>query len=509
MLHRRRRAGLGLLAALLLAGAAPQGYSAAQPFSQDWLQEHARELSAQAYEPATMAADNPLRDLSYDQYRSIRFDPDAAIWGDDGLAFELQLFHPGFLHTTPVSLHQVDDGEARRLAFTPEVFDYRDSPLNTDQIDAGGYAGFRVHHPINRSDYYDEFLVFLGASYFRAVGKNQLYGLSARGLAVNTVGDGDEEFPRFSDFWIERPDAGSEEIVIHALLDSPSVTGAYQFTVRPGEQTLMDVEANLYPRRDMAQVGIAPLTSMFKFNATNRSDFHDYRKAVHDSDGLQILQADGEPIWRPLANPAQVEVSSFGATPDRPAGFGLLQRRQGFERFNDAEARYDRRPSLWIEPLNDWGEGRVELLEIPTGDEFHDNIVAYWQPSETLKAGREYRYRYRMHWGQGSPAAPEQGRVIDTAIGTEINSDETLFVIDYSGGGQIPGIDSDPEALRIRATTSAGEIRFAGGTLLDATGDYRVYLRLDAEEASLAELRVTLEVDGKQWGETWLYRWTR
>jgi glucans biosynthesis protein len=478
------------------------------PFSHRWLQEHARERSTQPYAPEPMAQDNSLRLLSYDDYRRIVFDPDAAIWGDAAQPFRLQLFHPGFLHTTPVGIHLVGDEMARRLVFSTDFFNYYDSPVDIDRVDADGYAGFRVHYPINTPERDEEFLVFLGASYFRAVGKDQFYGLSARGLAVNTVGTGDEEFPRFSDFWIERPDSEADEIIIHALLDSPSVTGAYQFTASPGEQTRMEVDVSLYPRIDTARVGIAPLTSMFFFDATNRAVFDDFRSAVHDSDGLQILQANGEQIWRPLANPAQVQVSSFQAS-EMPTGFGLLQRRQGFVNFNDNEARYDKRPSLWIEPLDNWGDGHIELLEIPTDVEYQDNIVAYWQPADGLEAGKEYRFRYRMHWGAGSPFALEQGRVINTAAGAAIGSDERVFVIDYSDGGQISNVTSNPDAVRISATSTAGEITDVRGTLVAATGQYRAYVKFDPGQASLAELRVTLEVDGRQWGETWLYRWTQ
>lgn len=482
--------------------------SDAHPFSYLWLQGYARELSTRPYRAQLMVEDNPLRSLSYDDYLRIVFDRGAAIWADEALPFQLQMFHPGFLHTTPVRIHLVSDGVARLVPFSTDLFNYHDSPVDIDQVDAGGYAGFRVHHPINTPERYEEFLVFLGASYFRAVGKDQFYGLSARGLAVNTVGAGDEEFPHFSDFWIERPDFNSNEITIHALLDSPSVTGAYQFTVLPGERTQIEVDASLYPRQDRARVGIAPLTSMFFFDATNRAAFDDFRSAVHDSDGLQILQANGEQIWRPLANPSQVQVSSFEAS-EMPIGFGLMQRRQGFARFNDNEARYDKRPSLWIEPLDHWGAGYIELLEIPTDVEYQDNIVAYWQPTDGLEAGTEYHFRYRMHWGMGSPFALEQGRVIETASGTAIGSEERIFVIDYSGGAQIPNLRSNPDAVRINASSSAGLITDVRGTLVESTGHYRTYLKFDPRQASLAELRVTLEVDGQRWGETWLYRWTQ
>lgn len=514
MLHRRCERGLRQLAALLSLALMPVQLLVAQPleteepqaFSEQWLQSKARSLAARPYQSRELADDHPLRALSYDEHRQIAFDPERAIWREDALPFQLQLFHPGFLHTTPVDVHLVLDGQARRLSFTPQVFDYRDRSLNSDLMDANGYAGFRVHHPLNTDEYYDEFLVFQGASYFRAVGKDQWYGLSARGLAVNTVGEGDEEFPNFTDFWIEQPDPTAGALILHALLDSPSVTGAYRFTVMPGETTHMEVDARLYPRRTIPRIGIAPLTSMFLFNNSNRADFDDFRDAVHDSDGLRILQANGEAVWRPLINPSQVQVSSFGATDTPPVGFGLLQRRQKFERFNDAEARYDKRPSLWIEPLGTWGPGRVELLEIPTEVEYHDNVVAYWQPSSALKAGESYRFRYRMHWGAGSPEAPKQGRVVNTAAGQALDSDERVFVIDYGDGAA--SLPTDPEAVRIRATSSAGVITDVRGQVLEANGDYRVSLMFDPDGAPLAELRVTLEVDGDPWGETWLYRWT-
>lgn len=505
-----------LLAGLIIAAMALSGQrtlaqalsgSESRPFSQEWLRDHARELATQAFTPQDMAADNPLRSLDYDQYRRIVFDPDQALWSNAGLPFQLQLFHPGSLHTTPVDLHLVTNGRARPLPFTTDVFRYDEGLPEIDAADAAGYAGFRVHHPINTPDRHEEFLVFLGASYFRGVGRDQFYGLSARGLAVNTVGPGSEEFPRFSAFWIERPQDDAQEIVLHALLDSPSVTGAYHFTVRPGEHTRMDVEATLYPRGDMDRFGIAPLTSMFMFDATNRSRFDDFRSAVHDSDGLKILQANGEHVWRPLSNPREFQVSYFQGP--MPEGFGLMQRHQEFFHFNDNEARYDRRASLWIEPLNDWGEGHVELVEIPTSDEYHDNIVAYWQPAAGLEAGGRYRYHYRMHWGAGDLSSPMQGRVRETASGSVPDSNERLFVIDYSEGREIPDVRSDSDAVWIRATSSAGRITDVSGTLVDATGDYRVYIKLDPEDAELAELRVTLHVGNQRWGETWLYRWTR
>ena len=478
-------------------------------FDSDWLDSYARELARQPFQSGELAADNPLRQLNYDDYRRILFRPDAAIWRGTNSPFQLQLFHPGFLATSPVSLHLVNAGQPQPLAFTPTVFNYHEDLGDIDTYAAGGYAGFRVHHPINSGERFEEFLVFLGASYFRGVGKNQFYGLSARGLAVNTVGPGGEEFPRFSEFWIETPSSDAADLQIHALLDSPSITGAYHFRVRPGLPTVVDVEASLFPRRDLARVGIAALTSMFLYDATNRGSFDDFRRAVHDSDGLLVQQANGETLWRPLANPTELQVSSFGKL--RPLGFGLLQRHQAFEQFQDAEARYDKRPSLWIEPQGDWGEGEVVLVEIPSGKETNDNIVAYWQPSLGLSADKDHHFAYRMSWGAGPSSAPQPGRILETAAGTPAfgAEDERVFVIDFSDGDSIPSVHSDPDAAQVNTFSSAGEITDVSATLVEATGNYRVYVKLDPGAADLAELRVAMEVDGRQWGETWLYRWTR
>jgi len=493
----------------------PEANEAYTPFSAAWLDRHARDLAKTPFRSGELAADNPLRQLDYDDYRGINFKPESAVWREDERPFQLQMFHPGFLANAPVTINLVEDGQARVLPFTTDAFTYGADLDSVDPEDAGGYAGFRVHHPINTDARMEEFLVFLGASYFRSVAKGQFYGLSARGLAINTAVPGAEEFPRFSEFWIETPDRRTDELVIHALLDSPSLTGAYHFRVRPGSTTVMDVEAALFPRIDIERVGIAPLTSMFLFDASGHRGFDDFRRAVHDSDGLLIRKADGETLWRPLSNPTSLQVSSFGKR--RLLGFGLLQRHRDFADFEDAEARYDKRPSLWIEPVGDWGEGEVVLVEIPSLSETNDNIVAFWQPSAGLSKQKEYRYAYRMHWGLGAAAAPQPGRVVETASGTPAFGDtekkEREFVIDFSDGNSIAGLTSnpyaDPNPVTIHSWSSAGELSHISGTLVEATGNYRVYLRLDTRDIELAELRVALAVDGRPWGETWLYRWTR
>ncbi len=498
---------VGLLLKLMVSPLQSVAQSAAAlSFDASQVEARAQALASSPYEPIELAANSPLRALDYDDYRRIVFNPEAAVWKDRHSPFQLQLFHPGFLHNNPVRLNLVENGQVDVLPFSSDVFNYHQDLPDIDPDDAGGYAGFRVHYPINTPSRHEEFLVFLGASYFRGVGRNQFYGLSARGLAVNTVGPEGEEFPRFTEFWIETPPHNATHIMIHALLDSESLTGAYHFKIQPGETTQMDVEMTLFPRRNIERVGIAPLTSMFMFDASNRPVFDDFRSAVHDSDGLKIQQANGETIWRPLANPRQLQVSSFGRA--KPTGFGLLQRHQEFSQFQDAEARYDKRTSLWIEPKETWGEGEVVLVEIPSQEEINDNIVAFWQPTAGLLAGTPYRYAYLMTWGN-ELGATHRGRILETATGSVDASEERLFVIDFSSGDTIPNVMSSPDAVKINTFSSAGKITNVSGTLVDATGNYRVYLKLDPAEADLAELRVALEVDGAPWGETWLYRWSR
>lgn len=476
-------------------------------FSREWLIEHAKLLSGQEFELPVIDEESRLNELGYEEYRRISFDPYAAIWARQDRNFTIDLFHPGFLYTTPVAINLVVGGVSRRVLYNTDIFRYDEDLADVRTEDAQGYSGFRVYHPINSAERFEEFLVFQGASYFRATAKDQFYGLSARGLAINTARPEGEEFPYFTDFWIERPEVGSDTIVMHALLNSPSVTGAYSFEIQPGDSTVMDVEATLFPRAELTHFGFAPLTSMFLFDQTNRVRFDDYRNAVHDSDGLQILMNNGEQIWRPLANPQRLQVSSF-ASPS-PKGFGLMQRHRDFDDFNDSEARYDKRTSLWIEPLGDWGSGHVELIEIPTPQEVHDNIVAFWQPAEPLTPDSSYSFEYRMHWGPVAPYEVAQGKVVDTAKGNALDGDDMVFVIDYSNARDIPDVGTDPDAVEIRAETSAGTIVSTSGVLVETSGNYRAYVRMNPDGEDLAELRVTLHVDDQQWGETWIYRWTR
>jgi glucans biosynthesis protein len=482
-------------------------FAVSGPFTRSTVAEVARKLAASPFQPRESTLPEILNKLTYDQYRDIRFRPEAAIWAKEGLPFHLQLFHRGFYFKEPVEIALVQDGEARHLAYDPNLFTM--GPLVPQPIPATdiGFAGLRLHAAINRPDYFDEVAVFQGASYFRSLGQGQVYGLSARGLALKTADPEGEEFPLFRAFWVETPVMGSDTIVVSALLDSPSTTGAYRFTLRYGPSTQMDVEAQLFPRVELTKVGLAPGTSMFFFSSNDRQDVDDFRPKVHDSDGLLMVTGRGERLWRPLSNPRDLQISAF--LDQSPRGFGLVQRDRDFDDYQDLEAAYERRPSLWVEPVGDWGAGAVTLVEIPTDSEIHDNIVAYWAPKDPLPANSEFAFAYRLTWG-GDPA-PEQptARVHATRVGRASiggPSPERLFVIDY----KLPE-GTDRAKLGIgKATVNAskGTVRNVVVHEHPAIGGLRVAFELVPDVETVIELRTVLTFETPLPAETWIYRWT-
>ncbi|WP_394537797.1 glucan biosynthesis protein [Lysobacter enzymogenes] len=507
-MHRREliKAGLGLpLAAWAAGGAWPAWAAAAGPaqaFDAGTVPALARALAAKPYRAPSADLPAGLAQVDYDRWRDIRFDPAQAVWKNDGLPFQLQLFHRAFLFKQRVELNLVDAGLATAVAYRSELFDFGQAPRPPQGADVG-FAGFRVHAPINRKDYFDEVCAFLGASYFRAVARDLLYGLSARGLALNTgVGDR-EEFPAFVSFWIERPAKDAPSIVVHALLDSASTAGAMRFVITPGADTVFDTTLRLYPRTTLERAGIAPLTSMYHFDDTDRRGVDDFRPAVHDSDGLALFNGAGEQIWRPLHNPKRVQESAFQDR--RPRAFGLMQRKRAFADYADSEAHYERRPSLWVEPTGDWGEGAVHLIEIPTGDEYHDNIVAFWRPRAPLAAGREHRFDYRLHWCAKHAWTPELATVSRTRIGAG-GRGARLIVLDFDGG-RLPTLARDT-AMRAVVWASAGQIANASARAIDGSGAWRLSFELQPGDARAVELRAVMEDASGPVSETWLYRWT-
>jgi periplasmic glucans biosynthesis protein len=471
------------------------------PFDAATVRNLARDLAQRAWQAPDATLPDELKNLDYQQYRSIRFDPGHALWQGQGLRFTAEFFHRGFLYQDAVRIFEVADGRARLIRYSPDLFSFGKVQPPTADI---GFAGFRLHYPLNRADYFDEVCAFLGASYFRALAKGQSYGLSARGLAIKTADASGEEFPLFSTFWLERPGKGSDAIVVHALLDSRSAAAAFRFTIRPGQQTLFDTEMVLYPRADIATVGIAPLTSMFLFDANDRTRADDYREAVHDSNGLLLWNGKGEQIWRPLGNPRELQISAFAD--GAPRGFGLLQRGRSFGDYQDLEAHYENRPALWVEPIGDWGDGGVELVEIPSDREVNDNIVAFWRPHDPLKAKGEYLLSYRLHWCWSPPAGSQLAEVADTRCGLAWDQKHRQFIVDFIGG-PLKGRKADTPPT-IDVGSSKGKIENPVVEPNPATGGWRLSFQLDQGSEKLVEMHARLMDGETPLTETWLYRWT-
>lgn len=512
MINRRsilQSAVAGLVGSQLPLLIRPLGAQEAQGnFSFDMVVERARAAAAEDYARPTLELTEPFADLTYDQYRGIRFRDEKRFFTDGDQGFQMDLLPPGFFFKDRVEMNLVRAGAAEPITFSPDYFHFHPDyfPYPDGQAPsalAAGltFSGLRLRHPINRPGVWDEVAVFQGASYFRAVARDTLYGLSARGLAIGTAGQEPEEFPGFRSFWIYEPEPGARDLRLHALLDGPSISGAYDIEIFPGAETVMEIRAVLFPRVEIATIGIAPLTSMYFFGPERRAGVDDFRDAVHDSDGLMMFNGSGERLWRPLANPASVQVSAFHDT--NPQAFGLIQRNRDFAHYEDAEAHYEQRPSAWIEPQGDWGPGHVMLIELPTGEEFSDNVVAFWRPELPLGEGSEQMLSYRLTWGARPAPDDPVARVIGTRSGLSIlDARERVFVVDFDLG-QITLGDIQP---KIDAT--AGEIRGLSISPLPGGNFARVGFHFVAGEAGSSEFRLSLQGPAARVSETWLYRWT-
>ncbi len=358
----------------------------------------AQSAAAAPYRPNEIALPEVLQKLNYDTYRMITFRREEGLWFGERTRFQVQLFHPGYLYQEPVAINEVVDREVRPVRFSPEFFRYPHfdpAPLERAKI---GFAGFRLLYPLNHPQPVDEVISFLGPSYFRALGAGQTYGISARGLAINTAENMREEFPAFREFWLCRPEPGARELQFFALLDGPSVSGAYRFLLQPGRETTVEVEARLFFRKPVGVLGLAPLTSMFWRDQPDPQTPTDKRPEVHDSDTLLIEEADGKIESHPLQQVERVTTQRFPKK--NPKSFSLLQRDREPTHYQDREAHYERRPSVRVEALGEWGAGLVHLMELPTPNEYNDNVVAFWQPEKIPAAGDELLFKYRLHWFQ-------------------------------------------------------------------------------------------------------------
>lgn len=470
-------------------------------FGPDTVRTIARSLAMHPYSPRPQVPQDWL-DMSYEDYRLRWFRTADALWSGTGGPYEVDFFLPGLYFPRPVRVNTVQDGTARAVPFDLALFDKTDKAPDLSIDDTLGFSGLRLRTELDQPGIRNEFAVFQGASYFRAIGWNQIYGLSARGLALHTADPMGEEFPDFIEFWLETPAPGQANIVVHALLDSPSVAGAYRFDIHPGPACVMEVTATLFPRKDLTHVGLGPLTSMFLYDQTNRTRFDDFRPAVHDNDGLMIWNGAGEALWRPLANPRELQVSSF--VDENPRGFGLMQRARDPGDFADLEALYHRRPGLWVEPRGVWGKGAVTLVEIPTDREIYDNIVAYWRPAAPVPAGGRVDLAYRLTWADRAPVDTGLPRVVNTRMGAHQDGGR-LVTVDFEASALF---EDGPEALTVHIQSP--HVETTPGVLQrnPETGGLRLAFGFRPGERQLVELRAQLRKGGAMASEVWLYRWT-
>lgn len=520
-------AGAGATASLAALGfsaeaLAQQALKLGQPeaFGFDALKVRARELAAKPYQAPPPPRADVLQRIDYDAHGKIRFKPEMALWANGPSPWPVTFFHLGRYFQKPVRMHVVDGGQAREIVYDESYFEMpADSPAK-ELPPGAGFAGFRFQesrsgHPGRKGEKLDwqknDWVAFLGASYFRAIGELYQYGLSARGLAIDPAVAGKaEEFPDFTHIWLETPQAGAEYVVVYALLSGPSVAGAYRFRMHRAKGVTMEIETALYLRNDVARLGVCPLTSMYWYSETAKATAVDWRPEVHDSDGLALWTGAGERAWRPLNNPRATVASAF--MDNNPRGFGLMQRDREVGHYLDG-VYYERRPSLWVETIGEWGRGAVQLIEIPTDDEIHDNIVAMWVPDGPAKAGASYAFRYMLHWLADEPYPPRLGRVVATRLGnggqpgTVRPKGVRKFMVEFQG----PALETIPFGVKPEVVLSASRgtfsYVFAEAVPDDVPGHWRAQFDLTVEGTEPVEMRCFLKGAETVLTETWLYQY--
>lgn len=528
LLDRRALVQLGLAAqaAVLLGGTAGAKdgattddlkFGPAEPFSYDGLKALAKARAGKPYQEPPRPNPDIVRRIDYDAHGKLKFDPEHALYGRSDGAYPITFMHVGQFFPKTVRMHAVSDGKAREILYDPAYFQ-----MPADHVAKGlpaqpsAFAGFWIREAkdqvTDKGDWKtrEPFATFLGASYFRAIGDAGQVGMSARGVALFPEPGAAEEFPDFTEFWFEPAKADGEPVTVYALLDGPSLSGAFRFLIQRTEGTLMRIEAEVTMRRDLPRVGLAALTSMYWFSETAKPGLIDWRPEVHDSDGLAMWTGAGERIWRPLNNPPRIMTSSF--SDENPRGFGLLQRDRVFDHYQDG-VKYQDRPSTWIEPEGDWGKGVVQLVELPTDDEIHDNSVAYWIPAEPAKAGVTLSLAYRLHWRDDEPYPTDLGRVVATRLGRGGQpglprpQGVRKFMIEFLGGplADIPyGQTVEPVLSASRGTFS---YIYAEAVPSDVKGHWRAQFDLTVQGPEPVELRCYLKVGDRVLTETWLYQY--
>jgi glucans biosynthesis protein len=477
-----------------------------QPFSEEILDALARKLAGEPYKASEKRVDEALANLPFDQYsRAIVYKEDQALWIKDQVPFRLKPYHTaGAYYAYPVELFSVEAGQAVKIPYIAQNFEFSSPAKQPATASQSDFAGFHAQAQIDKFGIFRDFLSFVGATNFHAIGSEQVFGVSARALAINTGQPGGEDFPLFRSFWIERPKPADPHLTVHGLLDSLNAVGRLKFTVTPGYNTIIETEAVIYPRRRIAYAGIAPIASRFFFGPGVPPKRRDYRPRVHDSEALYIINGAGESIWRPLLNPERLQFSVF--VDKGPKGFGLIQRERYFASYQDTDLQYEKRPSLWIEPLGDWGEGSIDLIELPAPEEFNENIVCFWRPKDGLGPGIGHRFRYRMHWCWSPPIENNKAVVTQTRVG-ETKSGDALFVIDFYTEGCA---DCKGGSFTPNVTRSGGQIKNPRVAAMPAAGAVqRLQFEFAPSGSDPIDLRAQLMMNEKPVSDTWIFRWAR
>jgi glucans biosynthesis protein len=511
------------LVACLALGLLKHGSGAASQVTLDYVARLAQERAARPFRSPKADLPSFLRPehLDYDKYREIEFRHEKALWAAEGLPYRVEFFHPGYLYQEPVQIHEFTLTRVQPVRFVQDFFNYRGLQLKKRIPPGLGYAGFRLLYRLNAPDRWDELGAFLGASYFRLLGRDQRYGPSARGLALD-CGETDraEEFPLFTDWWLGKPHRDDTQLRLYGLLDSVSCTGAFEFLIEPGETTVADVEAVLFfrapelvkavapERKPVATVGLAPLTSMFWFGKSSDRKFDDYRPEVHDSDGLLIQERNGEHLWRPLANPRQMRHQRFELK--QPRGFGLLQRERAFACYQDLFNLYHQVPSIWVQPRGDWGEGAVHLVELSTHYEGLDNVVAFWDPKLKPRPGQPFRYGYTLYWTLERDLKLSTERVVATRVGAHPRfPTQRQFAVDFAGP-KLAALKEDSPPRAVATCTDNATIKETQVFYNRFEHCWRVMLSVEprAGNQDAVDLRLRLYNGSEPLSETWAYLWS-
>ena len=495
-------AALGLGASVSAAGAASDPVPPApMRFEAGDVLGRARELARKPFAAPSSELPAPFADLTYDQYVGIRQKPGSAIWADEKVGFALEPLHRGFIFSAPMRINLIENGQSHALGYEAARFDFGKLQVPANLPDVG-FSGFRVLQ-FGPGGVLQDVAIFQGASFFRAIARGQNFGVTARALSLRTADPKGEEFPLLREVWIEKPSLANDALTIHALLDSESVTGAYRFTLRPGDVTIIDTECTLVSRTAIDALGLGTMAGMSLFGPLGRRPGDEVRAGVYEVGGLQVLNQNGEWLWRPAVNRDTLQLSSF--VDPNPRGFGMLQRERRFPQFQDDDQHWELRPSLWIEPLGDWGEGSVVLVEIPSDAEINDNIICFWRPKAAMPANTEASYTYRQSFCWTPLERPTGAICTATRDGRGPGTKSHRFLVEFTSDAfaDAAGVADLHPMISASAGTISGIRTFHSA----ANRTFRVHFDMEAG-VPMTELRLVLERGGKPASETWLYRWT-